>query len=120
MFQTLILVAALGQADPPRVQPDPPKMGDQNPYEWFRQSILRGERGYLAVGVPDIWGKTYQNHARVESGYLGMKDGLYECYRDRTGKAVMIPFTVPQRMEPVKRLVKQCIGGTCRLIEVND
>jgi hypothetical protein len=87
-------------------------------YDNFLVSIESGVgQGKLAVGVPDPWVNTFENHCWVKS-LTGVKPGLYDCYRDKSGKAVMIPWSPPKAMERpvisgIQETIKYCTKNGC-------
>ncbi len=111
MFQTLLIVAALGQiSDPPKIVADPPKW--KKDYAACVSHVTAGGKAILAVGV-DAPPGAYRVASLQDTA-----PGLWECYPER-GRLMMRPLAVPKRMEqPLKQFVRQCVNGVCRLVEV--
>jgi hypothetical protein len=111
-----ILILSLAIGEPPQAPPigEPPQAPPINNYRACRRHVEAGGRAILAVGI-DAPPGAY----RVDS-LEATAPGLWECYL-KNGRLMMEPLKVPQKMPgPVKRLVKQCIDGVCRLVEVDD
>lgn len=60
-------------------------------YKDFYTHVERGGKGVLVVGIPDKYVGGYLRHCRVESGFGGLADGEYECWKEG-GKPILKPM----------------------------
>ena len=75
-------------------------------YAATRSVVERGTPVILFVGVSPR--PVPQSTIGYTASLEGIKSGVYRCYRDDTGNAVMVPTSLePQRILPVI-----CIGAT--------
>lgn len=112
MFLNLILAASISAPPDPAVVNawvNPPARD----YPACRSHVESGGKAVLAVGVDTPPG------AYCVAKLEGFLPGLYECFSE-AGVAKMKPLAVPKQMQPAKQFVRQCVNGTCTLIEVTQ
>lgn len=108
MYATLILLAALAA---PQQAPKPPQAPPLRDYAACTAHVAAGGRAILAVGVPAPPGAYYV--ATLED----RSPGLWECFQ-LNGKLMMQVVPKPMEAQPIRRVIRECVNGVCREVEV--